>query len=161
MWCIRRWNRGIYYRIRIIFLRNNFKRWNFFEIFIITLLLFKEKREEEFWGVQGYQILLPNRPVYIQPKPCLSPINLIRYPDNSRGLHPGQPIAHSQYPCSGPGFKSYKILLKKFENPSTHSSQDPMEIFDTILKSKLKFPFILLMILVFYNIILISFLQFS
>ncbi len=60
-----------------------------------------------------------------------------------------------------PGFKSYKILLNKFENPSTHSSQDLMEILDTILQSKLKFSFILLMILVFYNIILISFLHFS
>jgi len=48
-----------------------------------------------------------------------------------------------------PGFKSYKIFLNKFENPSTHSSQDLMEILDTILKSKLKFSFILLMILVF------------
>ena len=60
-----------------------------------------------------------------------------------------------------PGFKSYEILLNKFENPSTHSSQDLMEILDTILQSKLKFSFILLMILVFYNTILISFLQFS
>ena len=48
-----------------------------------------------------------------------------------------------------PGFKSYKILLNKFENPSTHSSQDLMEILDTILQSKLKFSFILLNILVF------------
>jgi len=53
-----------------------------------------------------------------------------------------------------PGFKSYKILLNTFENPSTHSSQDLMEILDTILQSKLKFFFILLMILVFYNIFL-------
>ncbi len=59
-----------------------------------------------------------------------------------------------------PGFKSYKILLNKFENPFTHSSQDLMEILDAILKSKLKFSFILLIILVFYNIILISFFQF-
>jgi len=56
-----------------------------------------------------------------------------------------------------PGFKSYKILLNKFEDPSTHSSQDLMEILDTILQNKLKFSFILLMILVFYNIVLISF----
>jgi len=48
-----------------------------------------------------------------------------------------------------PGFKSYKILLNKCENPSTHSSQDLMEILDTILQRKLKFSFILLMILVF------------
>ena len=60
-----------------------------------------------------------------------------------------------------PGFKSYKILLNKFENPSTHSSQDLMEILDTILQSKLKFSFILLMILVFYIIIIISFLKFT
>ena len=59
-----------------------------------------------------------------------------------------------------PGFKSYKILLNKFENPSTHSSQDLMEILDTILQSKLKFSFILLMILVFYNIFLKVFYNF-
>ena len=58
-----------------------------------------------------------------------------------------------------PVFKSYKILLNKFENPFTHSSQDLMEILDTNLKCKLKFSFILLIILVFYNIILISFLK--
>ena len=42
-----------------------------------------------------------------------------------------------------PGFKSYRILLNKFEDPSTHSSQDLMEILDTILQSKLKFSFVL------------------
>jgi hypothetical protein len=47
-----------------------------------------------------------------------------------------------------------EILLNKFENPTTHSSQDLIEILDTILQSKLKFSFILLMILVFYNIFL-------
>ena len=36
-----------------------------------------------------------------------------------------------------------------------------MEILDTILQSKIKFSFNLIMILVFYNKILISFLQFS
>ena len=56
--------------------------------------------------------------------------------------------------CAQPGFKSYKILLNKFEKPSTHSSQDLMEILDTILESKLKCYFILLMISVFYNIFL-------
>ena len=56
---------------------------------------------------------------------------------------------------NNPGFKSYKILFNKFENPSTHSSQDLMEILDTILQRKLKFSFILLMILVFYNIFLL------
>jgi len=49
------------------------------------------------------------------------------------------------------GFKSYKILLNKFENPSIHSSQDLMEILGTILQSKLVFSFFLLMILVSYN----------
>ncbi len=34
-----------------------------------------------------------------------------------------------------PGFKSCKILFNKFENPSTHSSQDLMEILETILQS--------------------------
>ena len=47
-----------------------------------------------------------------------------------------------------------KILLNKFENTSTHSSQDLMEILGTILQSKLKFSFILLMISFFYNIFL-------
>ena len=56
--------------------------------------------------------------------------------------------------CKSPDYKSYKILLNKFEYPSTHSTQDLMEILDISLQNKLKFSFVLLIILFFYNIFL-------
>jgi hypothetical protein len=96
-----------------------------------------------------------DRPVLKNKRKIFKIQSLISVADNIKNKRPV--VVSQSHFFDIPGFKSYKILLNKFENPFTHSSQDLMEILDTILQNKLKFSFILLMILVFYNIVLISF----